>query len=359
VTRFPPTLLALLLILITASLSAAAVNALAARPRGSAAGVLTAIPEPQSSPTVLTGSIPGPLDGQPTPRQRAEREPVAAMIDNFTAARPQAGIGRASVVYEAPVEAGITRLMAVFLEHDAPSLGPVRSARPYFLDWALPYHPLFVHDGGSPAAQRLVTSLHGLINVDVARTGTTFHRIRSRPEPHDLFTGTPAVQTLARLRNWQMPGKMGPIPHRGKTSAAARPTAKIITVRFNLPGVAPAPDYTVSYRYDPANNSYRRSVGGAPSVDALTGRQVLASNVVVLVTTMTPIPNDPLGRIAVRTTGSGKATVFQGGRAVAAKWEKASRAARLRLVFTSGSDVPLNPGATWFEVISPGSVRVG
>ncbi len=357
-TRFPPTLLALLLILTAAVLSAVAVGVLAASPAKSALAVPTAGPAALASPTVLSGSIRGPLDGLPTPRQRADRAPIAAMIDNFVAARPQSGTGEASVVYEAPVEGGITRLMPIFLERDAVTLGPIRSARPYFVDWALPYHPLFVHDGGSPAAQSLIKSLQDLVDVDAARTGATFHRVQNRQAPHNLFTGTPAVRTLARLRNREMTGKLSPLPHQVDRKPPSHPTARLITIRFAPPGVTPNSDYTVGYRYDPADDAYLRSVGGTPSVDSLTGQQIRVSNVVVMVTSMKPIPNDPLDRISIRTTGSGTAYVFRSGERIAATWSKPSRNALLRLTNASGFPIRWNPGTSWIEVVSPGSVDV-
>lgn len=357
-TRLPPTVFALLLVLVTASLSAVAVKVLAASPSRAMLSVPTALPPVKATPALLSGSVKGPLDDLPTPRSRADRAPIAAMIDNFAAARPQSGIGEASIVYEAPVEGGITRLMPIFLEHDATTLGPIRSARPYFLDWALPYHPLFVHDGGSPAAQRLARSSVGLVNVDSARARTSFHRIERSVPPHNLFTGTPAIRTLAGLRDRQMPGSLPRLTYGSGTTMPSHPAAKIITIRFASPGVVANPDYSVTYRFDPGQNAYVRSVGGTPSVDGLTGRQIRVSNVVVLVTSIAPIPNDPLGRISIRTTGRGTADVFQNGRRTVASWMKSSSGAPLRLTSTRGSSVRLNPGPTWFEVVSAGAVRV-
>lgn len=357
-TRLPPTLLALLLILVTASVSAVAVGALAASPRSSALHVPVALPTVVTSPAHLSGTVSGPLDGLATARQLAEREPVAAVIDNFAAARPQSGLSRASIVYEALVEGGITRLMPIFLEHDAGPLGPIRSSRPYFLDWALPFHAMFVHDGGSPAAQKLVMSMRGLTNVDAELRGPTFHRDQNLLPPHNLFTGTAAVRTLARLRNWLVPGSAIFLPHLSRSHSQTRPTARTVTIRFTSPGVPANPEYTVSYRFDPGLNAYLRSVGGAPAIDSLTGRQIRVTNVVVLVTSIAPVPNDPLGRLSIRTTGAGSAYVFEGGRRISAKWSKASRASPLRLTDADGSLVRLNPGDTWVEVVSPDSVRV-
>lgn len=355
-TSFPPTLGALVLILATAMLAAVGVGALAASPRISALAIPTPAPTPRALPTALPGTITGPLDGEPTARVRGERAPLAVMIDNFVGARPQSGLGSASIVYEAPVEGGITRLMALFLEHDSPSLGPVRSARPYFVDWAIAYHSLFVHDGGSPAAQSLASTAPQIINIDAARFGTVFHRETSGSAPHNLYTGTRAVRTLAQLRGWTTARAVHAFRFRG-IPASSRPRARSITIRFTPRGATGNPDYTVNYRYDPATDSYLRSVGGAASVDSLSGRQIQVRNVVVLATSINLIPNDPLYRLTVRTTGRGKVTIFRGGEEKTATWFR-SPGAPLNFSDSSGFPLYLDPGTTWIEVVSPGSVVV-
>lgn len=355
---FPPTLAALLLILGAALLSALAVGAMAKSPPISALTIPAVTAAARASPTLPARVVAGPLDGLPTEQSRAARRPIVAMLDNFAAARPQSGLGEASVVWEAPVEGGITRLMAVFLEHDASRIGPIRSTRPYFLDWAAAYHPLFVHDGGSPAAQAEVNRISGLVNIDAVSFGTTFRRVSSEVAPHNLFSSTPAIRTLTGLHNWGSGEAVPAIPHRQNSQPAANPTGKRVTADFSLPGVAPNPSYAVSYRFDPASDTYLRSVAGQPAVDSLTGRQIEANNVVLLVTAMKLIPNDPLSRITVRTLGAGKAVVLEGGRETQGTWRKRSPTAALHLTDGSGSSLRLDPGATWIEVVTAGSYRV-
>jgi hypothetical protein len=357
VNRFPPTLIALLLILGTALLSAAAVKALAVPPKMIAVALPTAVSVPRVTTTPPPAVVTGPLDGLPTPRDRATRRPIAVMLDNFVGARPQSGLGEASIVWEAPVEGGITRLMPIFLERDPATLGPVRSARPYFLDWAAAYHPLLVHDGGSPAAQQEVREIAGLVNVDAVREGLTFHRVSGRVAPHNLFTSTPAIRTLARLRNWTLSGSVATLPYL-KAGAPLQPTARNVMIHFATPGQRADPDYDVSYQYDPARNAYLRSVGGSPAEDSLTGRQIEAANVVILVTKMRPIPNDQLGRIIIRTAGTGPATVVEDGKEIKGKWSRTSRRAPLHVLDMSGRAIRLEPGQTWIEVVTPRSFRV-
>jgi hypothetical protein len=351
-------LAALLLILGTAILSAVAVGALAKSPPTSALAIPAVTPAATMPPTAVAGVLTGPLDGLPTGRGKATRRPIVAMLDNFAAARPQTGLGNASVVWEAPVEGGITRLMAIYLERDASRLGPIRSARPYFLDWAAAYHPLFVHDGGSPAAQHEVVGIQGLVNVDAARSGTTFHRDPGRTPPHNLYTSTQAIRTLAGLRG-ETGQTTAPLLHGTPRTPPVHPTASRAIIDFATPAGTLLSPYEVEYRYDPGSNSYVRSVGGQPTVDSLTGRQIRAANVVILHMKMRPIPNDPLSRIQIHTTGSGGGMVLQGGRQTSVKWSKPSRGSALRLQASSSrSAVRLFPGTTWYEVVGPGKRSV-
>ncbi|TLN16169.1 DUF3048 domain-containing protein, partial [bacterium] len=97
-----------------------------------------------------------PLTGELVPKEALARRPLAVMIENSPAARPQSGLDKADLVYEMLAEGAITRFMAVFLQGDAAILGPVRSARPYFITRALDYDAIYAYVGGSEAAKQMV-----------------------------------------------------------------------------------------------------------------------------------------------------------------------------------------------------------
>ena len=124
----------------------------------------------------------------------------AATIDNITVARPQSGISKASLVYEAPVEAGITRFLAIYPEgEDVERIGPVRSARPYFLDWAAEFDALFVHVGGSPEALEKLRA-YDMRDLNEFFNGAYFWRDRSRSAPHNTYTSTEKLIAADRKR---------------------------------------------------------------------------------------------------------------------------------------------------------------
>ena len=317
---------------------------LATPPRG-------ALPSPTATPSV----VPGPLDGLPTPRRLALRRPIAVMIDNFDPdARPQSGLSQASVVFEAPAEGGITRLMAVYLEHAAPVVGPIRSARPYFVEWAAGFRPLFVHAGGAPAALQLLYQTPQVANVEALLPGPQFYRTADRVAPHNLYTSTVGVRDVAVQDGWNEPGHFAWLLHKRDAPAARRGTSEIIHVDFSTPSIGSPAAYAVTYRYDRATNGYLRYVGGSASLDRTTGRQIEAKNVVVLYATMAPISGDPELRISVAATGSGRAAFYRDGHRVWGRWSKRSVVDALRFWDNRGHEMAFDPGQIWIEVAPAG-----
>jgi hypothetical protein len=310
-------------------------------------------------PTPAPSVVAGALDGLPTPRLLAERRPLAVVIDNFYPdARPQTGLSRASVVFEALTEGGITRLMALFLEHDPGNMGPVRSARPYFVSWAAGFRAIFVHAGGAPAALQMLRRTPSLADLDALQTATPFSRASDRVAPHNLYTTASGARALAVRRGEAAGTPTSPFVFTKEAPLAARGHSSSFQITFSTPQVFSPPAYTVSYRYARRRNEYLRSQGGVPFIDRATGAQIAPSNVIVLFTKATPILNDPAGRIALGAVGEGRATLFQNGHEVHGSWSKASTSSPLFFTRTDGSPMKLVPGQTWIEVAPPGDLRV-
>ena len=175
------------------------------------------------------------------------------MIDDLRAARPQSGLSSASVVWQAPAEGGIPRYMAIFQDTMPKSIGPVRSSRYYYIAWAAEWRAIYAHSGGSPGAlQTLRAKGSGqyVYNVDEFRYSGTFHRLKTRFSPHNLYT------TSAKLRN--LGKKIGAKDKAYKTvwqfapdaPLEARPYGGTITVKY--------PYNTITYKYDRKTNTYLR-----------------------------------------------------------------------------------------------------
>ena len=175
---------------------------------------------------------PGPLTGLPTKPAYADRPAVAVVIDNFDPdARPQAGLNRASVVFETIAEGGITRLMAIYLEKDAPIVGPVRSARIYFDAWAAGMHAVYGHAGGNNDALAQIPKIKALADVDGLAPAAAnpfpwdlFWRSSDRVAPHNFYTASSYLRDFAQATGRVSAPSFTPsLPHRIPAPALARP----------------------------------------------------------------------------------------------------------------------------------------
>lgn len=300
---------------------------------------------------VVNHRVDGPLTGQPVQRDIAGRRPVAVMLDNYSPdARPQSGLDRASLVFETLTEGGITRFMAIYLEHEAPTVGPVRSTRLYFNFWAAGLKVIFGHDGGNVDALQQLPSLSGVFNIDADRDPVPFHRTTARAVPHNEYTGTPQLRSDVSLHGGSLQGAPSPLPHKDDAPPGKRPRSFALHIAFS------SADYNVDWTYDPAANDYLRSMGGTPHLEATTGKQLTAKNVVVMYTQESSAfdPFTP-GAIHLRTEGTGRAVVYRDGQAVEGTWNKQSVAGALQWVDSDGSPIKLNRGNTWVEVVPAGT----
>lgn len=285
------------------------------------------------------------IDGMPLAEGAVQPSYYAVMIDNLTDARPQAGPSKASLVIEAPVEGGITRLLAIFSsDAQVRRIGPVRSARPYYVDWAKEYDALYAHVGGSPEALRYLQD-GGFRDFNEYANGRYFWRDASRKAPHQVFTSTDLLGKGA-VGSTDVGSSPDPWRFKDLPAADARPkTAHDLLVDYG------SPSYAVMWKYDQESGGYRRYQGGRQQFEE-GGQAVLAANVAVQFTDVVSI--DDVDRKRVTTSGSGKAVVVRDGIAVAGTWKKSS-GERTKFFDASGKEVEFNAGPTWIEVVNNAS----
>ena len=147
--------------------------------------------------------MPAPLTGRPVTAAVAARHPIAVMIDDHRDARPQSGFSAASVVWQAPAEGGIPRYMLVFQDQIPGDVGPVRSARSYYIPWAAELRALYVHAGGSPQALATLRAKGNgqlVYNADEFRWAKSFRRVDFNFAPHNLYTTGKQLRSLAATR---------------------------------------------------------------------------------------------------------------------------------------------------------------
>lgn len=337
-----------------------------ATPMPTSAPPATASPSPTDTPTpqglsaqpdqtgLPVGWAYSDLDGVAAPSELAHRLSVAIMVDDNKVARPQSGFSSASIVYQAPADGGEDRYMLVFQEGTGSDIGPVRSARPYYVYWAAEYKASFGHYGGdNQTLYQVIPAMSSAIYDMDALGGKScpYHRISSRAMPHNAYTNT-AAQISCAAKYGYPDTYQGPAlrPFTEDTPPSERPESQTITV--------PYPTGTVVYEFDAARDAYRRSVAGHPQIDQANNQPVYARNVVVMFQAVSYYAEPGHdSRPIVANVGSGKAFLFKEGVATVGTWKKASNSAVTRFYDETGNEVQLVRGLIFIQAV-PTSMKV-
>lgn len=308
-----------------------------------------------------------------------KRRPLFVMIENHPDARPQSGMSRADVVFEAVAEGGVTRFGALFYcaaQIQDLTLAPVRSARTYFVDWASGFNlPMYVHVGGANVsgptdALGQISQYGWSLENDINQFSVgypSFVRDYNRVEGKDLATEHTMVTTTEKLwavaldREWTnmspdqvinrrvVPGSDWKAGFEPWTFEENPPQAGS-TTRVSYDFWSGYGEYSVEWNYDSSKDAYLRKIGGQDDIDLNNGEQIAAKNVVVLFTTEKGPINEKKHMIYT-TTGTGEALIFKHGVAVKATWSKKTRTDELQFL-VSGKPVEMARGLTWISVVS-------
>lgn len=274
---------------------------------------------------------------------------VGVMIENSQEARPQSGLSDAGVVFEAIAEGGITRFLALFQDTAPADIGPVRSARPYYLEWALGFDAAYAHVGGSPQALADIKNWN-VRDLDQFFNAGSYRRISSRAAPHNVYTSVDTLTQLAVSKGFNSSNYTGFVRQAltdkpaVKKNQTAAPSARAIDLKMS------GPLYNVRYDYNSQTKTYNRSEGGAPHMDA-NGNKQISPDVVVAMVVPYNIAGDGL-HSEYQAVGSGAVTIFQAGQVFAGNWSKADQRSQIKFTDAAGKPIPLNPGQTWVTVVS-------
>lgn len=271
-----------------------------------------------------------------------EKEPgiYAVMIENHSEARPQSGIADASLVYEAIVEAPITRFLAIFsADKKVEKIGPVRSARPFYVDWAREFGALYAHVGGSDAALKELAKGYKY-DLNEFSNGKYFWRSSTRPQPHNVYTSADFIGQAAADKGWVIANEFDSWLFKPDAALSERGDVESVKVDFLTPA------YAVEWRYDKDKNEYIRLQAGQAHADSF-GKEVRAKNIAVMHVKGNVI--DDYGRLDVQTLGNGAAEVFLDGKMFSGKWRRDTLAERTRFFNEQGEEIRFNAGATWIE----------
>ncbi|OGH08316.1 MAG: hypothetical protein A2171_03025 [Candidatus Levybacteria bacterium RBG_13_35_9] len=317
-----------------------------------------------------------PLNGAKYSKQQENwwknHRPLGVMVENHEESRPQSGLSGADVVYEAVAEGGITRFLAVFYCQDGGIVGPVRSARTYFLDFISEYgnYPLYVHVGGAnqPGPADAISQISdydwsGYNDLNqFSISAPTFLRDEDRLG-HPVATEHTMYSSVSKL--WDFAAKQRKLTNVDEEnnswdedfvaykfaediSASERPVSQTIHLEFWNNA-----NYYVDWKYDSKTNSYNRVNGGKAHTDLNNKKQLVAKNVVILLMRELNANDGYENNIHLlyQTKGTGKAIVLKDGERIDATWKKANRTARTTLTDSKGNEIKFNRGLIWFEIL--------
>ena len=276
-----------------------------------------------------------------------KRPVTGVMIENSPDARPQSGLTSAGVVFEAIAEGGITRFLTLFQDAQPDYIGPVRSVRPYYLDWLQGFDAAVAHAGGSNDALDKIKS-DGVKDLDQFFNAGAYERVKGRYAPHNLYTSSAKLDALQAAKGFTSSTFEGFT--RKADAKLATPTAK--SIDLSISGFY----YNPHFDYDATTNTYKRSMQGKPHIDEKSGAQIAPK--VLIANIMQYRIIDSVGHSGYNTIGSGTSYIFQDGGVTVGTWEKASRTAQIVFKDANGAVLPLNAGQTWISAVNnSGSVK--
>ncbi len=297
---------------------------------------------------VVPTTVPSTLTGLPVSPDVNKRQVTAVMIENSLDARPQSGLDQAGVVFEAIAEGGVTRFMGIFQDTQPDYVGPIRSARPYYVSWLMGFDAAYAHVGGSPDALADI-SAWGVKDLNQFANGGSYQRISSRYAPHNVYTSIATLNTLETSKGYTSSTYTG--FDRKKDAPIKTPTAS--NINFKLSGFY----YDPSFTYNPSTNNYTRSENGIVHTELDAAGKPSNITPKVVIGMITPLGQGALDSSGAyysnyTTIGSGNANIFQDGEVTKATWTKASNTDQIKFTDAAGKPVKLNAGQTWITAVS-------
>lgn len=264
--------------------------------------------------------------------------PFAVMISSDKEARPLSGISEADWVFEMPVvDIGFTRMMAVYQCGRPPEIGSVRSSRLDFVPLALGIDAIYAHFGGEKEAlarlnSKIIDNIDGLKYDEIY-----YYRKKGIPRPHNSFTDFDLLNKVSKELGYNLTDSKVSYMHDDDFK--------------NQGNISPQPifneEFRVVWEYHQDTNTYFRTRSGQPEMDKNNGKQVSASNVIIMKTTWSPINKD---YIRIKTIGSGGLLVYKNGAVISGTWEKKDDKAKLTFYDQNHKEILLAPGITWIEI---------
>ena len=277
----------------------------------------------------------------------SKSRPYAVMINNISTARPlQSGLQDAYIIYELIVEGGITRYLALFLDQDTERIGSIRSARHYYLDYALENDAIYVHHGQSPQAKEDFSKL-GIDRIEVTENKTGWRdKSLNVSSEHTLFS------SIEKLNNG-----IGKKRTTRNNDLLLDYSADEISLS-EMEGAIPANEISIrysnsntsSYEYDNENKVYKRFVNDKEHTDYVTKEQYTFKNIITYKVDNSRISGDDKDRQNLDNIGSGEGYFITNGYAIKINWEKECRSCQTKYTYSNGKEIIVNDGNTFIQI---------
>lgn len=272
--------------------------------------------------------------------------PIAVMIDNHKGALQQAGLNDAYLVYEIIVEGGETRLMALFKGVNLDKIGPIRSSRHYFLDYALENDAIYVHFGFSPQAKSDITKL-GVNNINgIYESSTSFWRVNDKYAPHNAVTSTEKILEIAKRKDYRTTSKVESVLNyvADPVELESDIVAKTVTIPYSYSN-------TVRYEYDEESKTYIRYTRDIKQVDWDTNETVTVKNIIITKAKNTTLDDgENKGRQTLDNVKTLEGYYITNGKAIEITAEKTSRSGQTVYKDLNGKEIEVNDGNTFIQI---------
>ncbi len=292
------------------------------------------------------------LTGEWIDADLASQRPVAVMIENTSGSQPSYGIGSADIIYEYPVEGGITRFMAIFQDYSGlDRIGSVRSSRPYYAYTAISFDAIYVHCGGSIETYNEILDVGLIDNIDEMKYDNgNFFRADDISAPHNLYTYSDGIANAIEALGYATEHSdsyagnflFNKDDENDITLTDGEDAAVVVVYQTN-----PKPWFV----YNEEDGLYYRYEFGKEQTDAVTGEQLAVTNIIIQECDVeTYYDEQSHDRVEISTLAGGAGKYITNGKAIDITWECSANGEATKYYDLDGNEIRLNQGKTWVEI---------
>jgi Protein of unknown function (DUF3048). len=280
-----------------------------------------------------------PYTGEELTKTAYSNTPFMAIIENSKDARPQSGLADADMVFETMAEGGIPRFIALFYKNSPSVIGPIRSARSYFINIAKEYNLPFAHCGGSDEALQSIKS-ENLMSLNEMTNGKYFWRDNTRKSPHNLYTSADKIRDLIQNKEYNKQPNSSLTFNDTYWNSNKLNISTELTMTLNK-------YYSVAYKYQ--DTKYVKYIDNDLAMDKATNKPLTVQNIVIQITTM-QLQKDGQ-HLNIDLVGTGTGYVLSKGKVEKIIWIKKSLQSATSLLTENGAPIPLSVGNTWWHIV--------